>query len=181
MGFDDPIFGDPRGGVEDRVGHAFRGRATVRHVELEAEILFQPTRIVTGRHDEAAIGPVQPDEVARRRGGEQRILPDDHLRRAVGGTHTQDHLRHLRREIAPVAAEHEGLALGTTDRVDGRLHEVLHEVSLHEDAGFLAQPRGAGLLPFDGLCRDGADCHGLPSMVAASGWAKRTTDCSAAL
>jgi hypothetical protein len=75
--------------------------------------------------------------------------PDDHLGRAVGGGHAQDHLRGAVVEIAPVAAQHEGLARRAADRVEDRLHEVLEIMWLHEDRGLLAQAAGAGLLALD--------------------------------
>ena len=156
------VFGNHLGAFKHRLGHRLWCRTTVRHVELHPEILIRPTGVVAGRHDDAAVGLVQPDQVRRRRGGQQRPLPHDHPRRAIGGSHPQDHLRRPVIEIAPVAAQHETLAC-CPNHIENRLDKVLQIMPPHEHRGLLAQTRGAGFLPVDrlgGNCVDGGGSHG---------------------
>ena len=139
----------------------FGGRAAVRRVELDAEILVRAAGIVAGRQDDPAIGAPLADQVRGGRRRQKRILPNDHPRRARRRRHPQDHLRRAVVEIAPVAAQNESLALGAADPVPDRLDEIFEVMRAHEGPGLLAQAGGAGLLSVDGI---GLDCqvfHGM--------------------
>ena len=46
------------------LSHSLGRGSAVGHVELDAEILGRAAGIVAGRHDDAAVGLVQPDQMA---------------------------------------------------------------------------------------------------------------------
>ena len=153
---------DFRGPRKDLVRQPFRRRATVGAIELDTKVFILAAGIVAGGHDKAAIGLVQADQVGCGGRGQQRALPHDHMRRAIGCGHTQDHLRRAVVEITTVAADDKGFTRSPANRVKNGLHEVFQIMRLHKDAGLFAQAGCAGLLPFDRLGRDGV--HGSSSL-----------------
>ena len=118
--------------------------------EIKTQVLGQALQ---ERHDGKTCqcdghGPVEP--APGRRGRQQGVLTYDDLGRATCGGHAQDHLRRTVVEIAPVATKNQGLTCDAANSGPDALDEILEVMRLHEDRGFLAQARGAGLLAFDG-------------------------------
>ena len=89
-----------------------------------------------------------PDKRAHRGGGQESVLPRDHLANAVGGADLNDLLHHDIVIEPPIAAHHERLTRerlqpGSLQRA---LHKILHVVLLLEHRGLLAEATRAGLL-----------------------------------
>ena len=163
----DLVLADLLRALEDRVGHLFRRRAAILGIVLDAEILVRAARIVARRQDDAAEGLVFADDVRRRRRRQDAALPDHHLAETVGGGHADDDLDHLAIVEAPVAADHQRLAVAPFQAVEDRLDEVLDIVLLLEDRHLLAQAGGAGLLVLIGRGRD-RPCHRHAAVLLAT-------------
>ncbi len=167
-GDQDAVFVDHPRAREDRLGDALWRGTAIPDVVLDAEVLGRPAGIMAGRQDDATEGAAVADEVARGRGREEAALPDQHPAEAVGGGHLQGDLDDLAVEVAPVAADHQRLALEALEAVEDRLDEVLHVVGLLEMRHLLAQARSAGLLVQIGGGGDGLDVHALLPAAARS-------------
>ena len=135
-------------------------------VELQPEIAVLAGGVVACRKDQTTVGLARADDRRGRRRGEDAVAPHQGAGRAVGGGHLEDGLDRPLVEVAPVAANGEGLAGDPADGIEDRLHEVFQITGLHEDAGLLAQSGGAGLLALDGRRCDGVHSHGCLSLSA---------------
>ncbi len=133
----------------DRLGHLLRGRATVRNVVLDAEVLVRPAGVVAGRQDQAAECLVATDDAGGGRCRQDAAPPHHHLSETVGRGHPEDGLDGFAVEEPSVAADHQGLAPEIADHVEYRLDEVLQIARLPENADLLAQPGCPGTLPFE--------------------------------
>ena len=85
-------------------------RAAIGAVEFDTKIFLNASRIVTGRHNDAAIGLVFANEIGRSRRRQNSVGAHNNALRAIACRHAQDHLRRPVIEIAPIAAQHEGFA-----------------------------------------------------------------------
>ena len=131
-----------------------RRRPAIADIVFDAEIAIGPAGIVARRQDDAAEGLVFADEVRGGRRREEAALADQHPAEAVRRRHADRRLDRLAVEVAPVAADHQGLAVEAVERVEDRLDEVLDIMRLLEDRHLLAQARGAGLLVVEGFGRN---------------------------
>ena len=129
---------DVQGGRVNGLRHFFRGRSTIRGVELDAEILVRPAGIVTGRKDDATTGVVLADHVGNRGSGENAALTQQDPPAAVGGGDAQDFLNRLPVVIATVAADHQRCVLVAILGVENALHEIFQVVRFFEHLDFLA-------------------------------------------
>ena len=145
---------DHEGALVDRLGHLLRGGAAVGDVELDAEVLVRPARVVAGREDQAALGAVLANHAGGGRGGEEPALADDDPADPVGRRHAQDGLRGRAVVEAAVSADHQRAAREVRAGVEDRLDEVLQVAGLLEYADLLAQAGGAGALVREGVGLD---------------------------
>lgn len=76
------------------------------------------------RKEDATVGLVLSDDVGRGGGGQDRVLADDELFHAVGGTDLQYRLDGLWGEVTTVTADDEGRAV-CIDRIEDGLGKVL--------------------------------------------------------
>lgn len=150
---------DRLGAREHRLGELLGRRAAVADVVLDAEVALGAARVVAGREHDAAAGPVLADHAAHRRCRQDAAEADQHAAKALRRRHAQDGLHRDPVVEAPVAAQHQGLAVRALEHVEQRLHEVLQVVRLAELRHLLAQARGAGLLAGKGLGRHADDRH----------------------
>ena len=150
---------DLLGSRENRLGDRFRRRAARPDIVFDAEIAVRAARIVAGGEDDAAESAEMADEPRDRRRRQDAALADHDPAEAVGGGDLRHDLDRLAVEEAPVAADHQRLAVEAFERIEDRLDEILKISRLLEDGHFLAQTRSAGLLVGKRFCRDGFD-HG---------------------
>ena len=148
---------DRLGAGEDRVGDLFGRGAAGADVVLDAEVAFRPARIVARRQDDPAEGADMADEGRGGGGREDAALADHDPAEAVGRRDLGDDLDRLPVVVAAVAAEDQGLAPKTLERIEDRLDEIFQIVRRLEDGHLLAQARRAGLLVGEGFGRDGLD------------------------
>ena len=151
-----------QGALDDRVGHFFRRRAAIADIIFDAEIFVRAAGIVAGRQDETAKGARCADEVRGGGRGQYAALAHQHPAKAIGRRHLQHDLDDFAVEVAPVAADDQGLPRKSVEAVEHRLDEIFGIMGLREDAYLLAQARRAGLLVREGLGRNGLDHAGIP-------------------
>jgi len=110
--------------LKDLVRYSLRGRAAIRHVVLDTEIVVGAARVVAGGEEDTTISLVLADDVGSSRSGEDTVLSDNELLDAVGSTNLENDLDGLGGEISSVTTDDKGLALGV-NRIEDRLDEVL--------------------------------------------------------
>ena len=91
-------------------GERLVGRTAIRHVVLDAEVAVGPAGVMARRQDDAAKCLVLPNHSAGGRCRENSVLSDHHPAEPCSGCHAQNDLDGDIVEVAPVAAEHQGLA-----------------------------------------------------------------------
>lgn len=113
-----------------RGGQRSERDAPVGAVVLDSKVVLGPSRVVRGREEDTALDTlVLSDDVARGRGRQDRVVPDDELADAVSGSDAGDGLDGLACEESTVTSDDERLALGAGgDGREGGLDEVLSVV-----------------------------------------------------
>jgi hypothetical protein len=153
----DQVAFDLLGFGEDRFGDLLGRRPSIGDVVLDAEIAVGSAGIVARRKHDAAEGLVLADDIGGGGRREEPALSDQHAPEAIGRRHLDRGLDHFAIMEAPVAANHQRLALEAFERIEDRLDEVLGIVLLLEGRHFLAQAGSAGLLVGEGLRGDSLD------------------------
>lgn len=74
--------------------------------------------------EDTTVGVVLSNDVGRGGGGQNRVLADDELFHAVGGTNLEDGLNGLRGEVSAIASDDERRTVGA-DRIKDGLDKVL--------------------------------------------------------
>lgn len=127
LGLDNLVPHDRLRGLVNLVRHVLGCRPTVGHVVLYSKVIVRTTRIVTRREENTTVCFVLSDHVGRRGGRQDRVLADDELFDAVGGTDLEDGLDGLWGEVATVAADDERCTL-CVDRIEDGLDKVFSVV-----------------------------------------------------
>jgi len=130
----------------DRLGDLLGRRPAIGDVVLDAEVTVGSAGVVTRRKNDPAVGGATADHIARGGRGQKPVAADQHARVSVRGRHAQDDLDRFDVEVAPVATEHQCLALDVGQHVEKALHETLDVARLLEHRNLLAQARCAGTL-----------------------------------
>ena len=115
VSLDDLVSIDRLGDFVNLVRHVLGRRPTVGHIVLDAKVVVGTTRVVTRREEDTTVGLVLSDHVGGGGGGQDRVLADDELFHAVGGSDLENGLDGLGGKVTSVATYNEGCTL----RVDG--------------------------------------------------------------
>lgn len=152
------VFRDGLGDFVNLVGHILWCGSTVGSVELDAEIVFWSTGVVTRGEQDSSIGLHAPNESRSSRGREDRVFAQDKVLDTVSGTESQDDLYDFRRVESPITTDNERLALASTGHGgECCLDKVFGIVLLLEYLDLLSKARGTGLLARERLGGDGDD------------------------